>query len=251
MSYHNYFSHNGWQATIMAISCDGVNYKRLYDDDRAIVLEPKEFLDHTGYFRWGPNIFSGVDYKFVGYSLRRGTVDYRSSMWGSDDAIQWDELQMINGWKTDMGIPEADRFLIWHEMDPTSVRKITGNEYVVICCAGTRAAGKMKRLTELYEVYLAPDGCTQTRMARKIMGVGGRANDDSEECSSSATTFIGDSLHMVYIGTADDGKVNTVMGAVGTFNADAVRTPKLADSVRQYHFYSQEEFEKELLLNRN
>ena len=250
MSYHNYFSHNGWQATMMAISDDGVNYKRIYDDDRAIILEPEEFLDHTGYFRWGPNVFSGVGYQYVGYSLRRGTVDYRSSMWGSDDALHWDELQMINGWNTDKNIPEDDRFLIWHEMDPTSVRRTRGNEYVAICCAGTRAAGKMKRLTELYEVYLAPDGCTQTRMARKIMGVGGGGSEDSEECSSSSVTFIGDSLHMVYVGTTDDGKINTVMGAVGTFNRNAIMPPELDDSVQQYHFYSQEEYKNDLLLYR-
>jgi len=88
-------------------------------------------------------------------------------------------------------------------------------------------------------------------MARKIMGVGGIGSDDSEECSSSALTLIGDSLHMVYVGTSDNGKNNTVMGAVGTFNADADMTSKLADSVRQYHFYSQEEYKKELLLIRN
>ena len=246
MSYHNYLDYLGWQATMMAISDDGVNYQPIFDDDRVIILQPKEFLDHTGYFRWGPNMFSGVDYKYVGYSLRRGTVDYRSSVWGSNDAIHWDELQMINGWKTDKSIPEADRFLIWHEMDPTSIRKIRGNEYVAICCAGTRAAGKMKRLTELYEVYLAPDGCTQTRMARKIMGVGGEGSHDSEECSSSATTVIGDSLHMVYVGTTEAGKINTVMGAVGIFNPNAILTPELADSFRQYHFYSQEEYQNEL-----
>lgn len=251
MSYHNYLDYLGWQATMMAISDDGVNYKRISDDDRAIILKPIEFLDHTGYFRWGANEFSGVDYKYVGYSLRKGTVDYRSSMWGSNDAIHWDELQMINGWKTDQSIPEADRFLIWHEMDPTSVRKIRGNEYVAICCAGTRAAGKMKRLTELYEVYLAPDGCTQTRMARKIIGAGGKGSNDAEECSSSAVTLIGDSLHMVYVGTSDDGKINTVMGAVGAFNANASMTSELADSLRQYHFYSQEEYKKELLLFKN
>ena len=247
MSYHNYLDYLGWQATMMAISDDGVNFQRIFDNDRAIILKPKEFLDHTGYFRWGPNVFSGVDYKYVGYSLRRGTVDYRSSMWGSNDAIHWDELQMINGWKTDQSIPEADRFLIWHEMDPTSIRKIRGNEFVAICCAGTRAAGKMKRLTELYEVYLAPDGCTQTRMARKIMGVGDKTSDDSEESSSSAVTLIDDSLHMVYVGTTDAGKTNTVMGAVGVFNANAIMTSKLADSVQQYHFYSKEEYKKELI----
>jgi len=246
MTYHNYLDHLGWQATMMAISDDGVNYQRIFDDERAIILEPVEFLDHTGYFRWGPNTFSGIDYKFMGYSLRRGTVDYRSSMWGSDDAIHWDELQMINGWKTDQGIPEADRFLIWHEMDPTSVRQIKDNEYVAICCAGTRAAGKMERVTELYEVFLAPDGCTQTRMARKIIGVGGKGSDDSEECSSSAMTSIGDTLNMIYVGTTEAGKINTIMGAVGVFNAKAVLTSELADSVQQYHFYSREEYNKEL-----
>jgi hypothetical protein len=246
MSYHNYLGYLGWQATMMAISEDGVNYQRIFDDDRAIILEPVEFLDHTGYFRWGINVFSGVDYKFVGYSLRRGTVDYRSSMWASNDAIHWDELHMINGWKTDQSIPEADRFLIWHEMDPTSIRKIKGNEYVAICCAGTRAAGKMKRLTELYEVYLAPDGCTQTRMARKLLGIGDKGSNDSEECSSSATTNIGDSLHMVYVGTTETGRINTVMGAVGVYNPNAILTDALADSVRQYHFYSMEEYQMEL-----
>ena len=105
----------------------------------------------------------------------------------------------------------------------------------------------MKRLTELYEVYLAPDGCTQTRMARKIMGVGDKTSDDSEESSSSAVTLIDDSLHMVYVGTTDAGKTNTVMGAVGVFNANAIMTSKLADSVQQYHFYSKEEYKKELI----
>jgi hypothetical protein len=55
---------------------------------------------------------------------------------------------------------------------------------------------------------------------------------------------------MVYVGTSNAGKINTVMGAVGVFNANATLTSKLADSIRQYHFYSQEEYKKELLLNR-
>ena len=247
MTYHNYFGDKGWQATMLAISDDGINFKRLADDNSAIILKPGPFLDHTGYFRWGPNPFSGVDYQYVGYSLRRGSIDYRSSMWGSHDALHWEELQMINGWKTDKAIPEADRFLIWHEMDPTSIRKIGHDEYVVICCAGTRAAGKMARLTELYEVYLARDGCTQTRMARRIIGTGNSGSPDSEECSSAATTTIGDSLHMVYVGTSGEGRINTVMGAIGVFNARAGKTAELADSLRQFHFYSREEYKKDVM----
>jgi hypothetical protein len=249
MSYHNYFEDQGWQATLMAISDDGVNFQRIADNDSAIILKPGTFLDHTGYFRWGPNPFSGVDYQYVGYSLRRGSMDYRSAMWGSNDAVHWDELQMINGWKTDQSIPEADRFLIWHEMDPTSIRKISRDEYVAICCAGTRAAGKMARLTELYEIYLAPDGCTQTRMARRIIGTGGKGSYDSEECSSSSLATVGDSLHMVYVGTTGGGKINTVMGAVGAFHARALMPPMLPDSLRRYHFYLKEEYEKDRMLH--
>jgi hypothetical protein len=250
MSYHNYLGQGAGQATMMAISDDGINFQRIASDDKAIILNPGAFLDHTGYFRWGPNPFSGVGYQFIGYSLRRGSIDYRSSVWGSDDAIQWDELQMINGWKTDRSIPEDDRFLIWHEFDPTSIRRISEDEYVAICCAGTRAAGKMERLTELYEVFLAQDGCTQTRMARRILGVGGTGSLDSEECSSSAVTWIDDTLHMVYVGTTGGGTINTVMGAVGVFHPDAALTPELADSLRQYHFYSQEEYLEDLMKER-
>ncbi len=245
MTYHNYLEYKDWQATMMAISEDGLNYRRMADNDSAMILKPEDFLNHSGYFRWGPNIFARVDYQYIGYSLRRGSIDYRSSVWGSDDAIHWHELQMINGWNTDRGIPEADRFLIWHEMDPGSVRRINENEYVAICCAGTKAAGKMKRLTELYEVFLGPDGCTQTRMARKIIGIGQAGSDDSEECSSASTVLIGDSLHMVYVGTAGEGKINTVMGAVGVFNPHATASPALADSIRQYHFYTREEYERD------
>ena len=251
LSYHNYLGPGAGQATMMAISGDGINFRRMAGDDGAIILKPGEFLDHTGYFRWGPNPFSGVGYQFIGYSLRRGSIDYRSAVWGSDDAIYWDELQIINGWKTDRSIVEDDRFLIWHEMDPTSIRQINGDEYVAICCAGTRAAGKMERLTEFYEVYLGPDGCTQTRMARRIMGVGGSGSPDSEECSSSAVTMIGDTLHMVYVGTTGGGTVNTVMGAAGVFHADATLPPELPDSLRQYHFYSQEEYLEDLAEERN
>jgi hypothetical protein len=245
MTYHNYLEYRNWQATMMAISEDGINFRKISEKDSAILLKPDDFLNHSGYFRWGRNIFTGVHYKYIGYSLRRGSIDHRSSVWGSDDAIHWDELQMINGWNTDLSVPEVDRFLIWHEMDPASIRKISDNEYVAICCAGTKAAGKMKRTTELYEIFLGPDGYTQTRMARKIIGIGDAGSEDSEECSSASTMLAGDSLHMVYVGTTGEGKINTVMGAVGDFSKKANPSPTLADSVRQYHFYSRDELERD------
>ena len=136
-------------------------------------------------------------------------------------------------------------------MDPTSIRNTGNGEYVAICCAGTKAAGRMARFTELYEVFLAADGCSQTRMARRIIGTGGDSSYDAEECSSPALAVICDSLHMVYVGTSGGGKINTVMGAVGVFHQRAEKTPELADSLRQYHFYSSEEYQKDLLSQKN
>jgi len=184
-------------------------------------------------------------------SLRRGSIDFLSSVWGSNDAIQWDQLQIINSWRTDQGVAEDELYLIWHEMDLTSIREIGNGEYVAICCVGNKAAGRMARFTELYEVFLAPDGCTQTRMARRIIGTGEEHSSDSEECSSSALTMIGDSLHMVYVGTSGEGKINTVMGAVGVFHDQAEKTPGLADSLGQYHFYSEDEYRKDMENNKN
>jgi len=246
MTYHNYFNETGLQGTIMALSDDGINFKRIADDDSAIILKPEDFMDHTGYFRWGPNPFSGVDHKYVGYSLRRGSMGFLSALWGSNDAIHWDQLQIINSWRTGQGVAGDSLYVIWHEMDLSSVREIGDGEYVAICCVGNKAAGRMARFTELYEVFLASDGCTQTRMTRRIVGTGGDKSLDSEECSSSTIATIGDSLQMIYVGTSGGGKINTVMGAVGVFNARAEKTPELADSLRQYHFYSEDEYRKDM-----
>lgn len=248
LTYHNNLGHDDWQATMLSISDDGVNFKRIFDDDRGNILPPIELLNHTGYFRWGPNPFSGVNYKYIGYSLRKGTMNYRSAMWGSDDAIKWNEMKRINGLKTNKAIEGEERFIVWHGIDPSYIRKINDNEYVILTTGGTPAAGAMKRTTELYEIFVAPDGVTQTRMARKVVGIGHSTGYDAEECASPAMVMIGDSLHLLYVGTTASGKINTVMGAVGTFNKDAPLTTSLTKAHRQYHFYTNEEFDKDMKL---
>jgi hypothetical protein len=246
MSYHNNLRRGDWQATMMTTSPDGVNFEKIVNDNGGIILPPVELLNHTGYFRWGENKFHDVAYKYIGYSLRKGTQDYRSAMWASNDAIHWTEVRRFNSWRTDRAIPEDERFLTWHSIDPNAVRRINEDEYVMIAKVGSRAAGDMKRTTELYEFYVAADGCTQTRMARKILSVGGVGEKDIEECASPAITTLNDSIYMVYVGTSGEGKINTVMGAVGTFHKEAELTSPLKSEDRQAHFYLQEEFEKDL-----
>jgi hypothetical protein len=245
MSYHN--NMDGMQATLMATSDDGVNFKRLYNDNQAIILKPKKHLHHTGYFRWGANPFTGVNYKYVGYSLYGGGFNYRSAMWGSDDAIQWDEIALFASERNDRSLEEEGLLLIWHDLDPTSIRKITNDEYVAVMSAGSLAAGQMERVNELYEVYLDKDGYTLKRISHKILQRGPLDSDDSEELNTSSMVFIGDTLHMIYLGTKNRGQINTVMGAIGTFCPNALLTPELKFEDQKAHIFSQEEFEQEYL----
>jgi hypothetical protein len=246
MSYHNILNDKMGQATMMANSSDGINFTRICVGERGIILPIKKFLNHTGYFRWGKNPFSKVYYKYIGYSLRKGTIDYRSAMWGSNDCLQWFELHRINGWNTGKALPENDRYIIWHEIDPNSIKKINENEYVVLTAGGSRAAGAMNRITELYEFYLASDGITQTRMARKVLTVGNSTSYDAEECSSPVTIECRDSIYLIYVGTAHNGYINTVMGATGTFSKKVQLPNELADEEKQYHIYSNVDYVTEL-----
>ena len=64
MTYHNAGAGHG-QSTLLATCEDGVNFRRINGKDDSIILDydpKKEVGDgHTGYFRWRPNPFPGVD----------------------------------------------------------------------------------------------------------------------------------------------------------------------------------------------
>lgn len=245
MSYHNVLGIGSQQATMMATSEDGINFNRI-SEENAIILPVREHLNHTGYFRWGKNKFEGVNYKYVGYSLLKGTDDYRSGMWGSNDALNWEQVEMFNSTETNLTMPESDKFLIWHGFDPNSVRKIADDEYIALTTGGTRASGNAKRVTEIYEIVLAADGRTLKRKSRKALAISNNGLD-SEELDSPSIIFEGDSIKLVYVGTTDSGKRNSVMGASGIFNKRTIETPELSDEETQAHFYTQEDYEKDIL----
>ncbi len=118
MTYHN-FCVMGGQATALATSSDGVNFQRLFDDDRAIILRPKAPGAHTGYFKWGPNPFSGIDQAFIGYSLYFGRKSYfASALWASDDAITWKEVGLFQSAGAGRAMKDPDWLVIWHSINP-------------------------------------------------------------------------------------------------------------------------------------
>lgn len=236
MTYHNAGAGRG-QSTLLSTSRDGVNFSRINGEEDSVILDytggPGD--GHTGYFRWGPNPFSGVKHKYVGYSLHGGGNNYHSAMWASDDAIVWDRLQVLT--PTEGHAIDKDRVLIWHELDPHSITSLDNGEYIAICAGGTRASGSAARVVELYEVFLADDGRTLTRECRKILGQGPAGADDEEEVAEPTTLVIGDTWHLVYVGTRGGGRVNTIMGASGNLNTNAPESPALKPSDRQRHFY--------------
>jgi hypothetical protein len=126
----------------------------------------------------------------------------------------------------------------WLNMDPHSVTDLGNGEYTALCGGGTRGSGNSTRLCEVYEIFLAPDGKTVTRESRNVLAKGPRGADDAEEVSTPTTVVIGDTWHVIYVGTSNRAKKKTVMGASGKFNKSAPRSRELEPSKRKLHFES-------------
>ena len=236
MTYHKN-GIDGTQRTLLATSNDGVVFERINGEADSVVLRyapgARPGDGHTGYFRWAPNPFPGIDRHYVGYSLHGGGDEYHSAIWGSDDAVDW---EIIDVFKPGEGhaMPEGDTILIWHEMDPASIVALGNGEFVGLCGGGNRASGDVARIVELYEVYLAGDGRTLTRPCRKVLGVAPGAAD-AEELGAPTSLVIDGRHHLVYVGTAGEGAVNTVMGASGRFNPAAPASDFLSSLDQRRH----------------
>ncbi len=229
----------GTQMTILAIADDGINYKRLNGDDDSIVLRYDNKIGpgegHTGYFRWAPNPFDGVDKKYIGYSLHGGGDDYHSAFWTSDDAINWqrDEVLIpIEG----QALNVDDQMIVWHEMDPSSIRRLDNGDYVGICGVGNRASGAAARIVELYAVFLGPDGRTLKQPSVKLLSVGESASADAEELTSPVTIEYNGELQLIYVGAAQSGTVNTILTAKGSFDP-SYQGEVLDAETQTKHFY--------------
>ena len=124
---------------------------------------------HTGYFRWGPNRFSGVDYKYVGYSLHGGGApNTYAAMWGSNNAINWIKIEVLNV-ASDQAIEGQASRIIWLEIDPASITRINDDEYLAITTIHTLSKTGLPTSTDIYEIFLSAKGNTLTRPSRKIV----------------------------------------------------------------------------------
>jgi hypothetical protein len=62
--------------------------------------------------------------------------------------------------------------------------------------------------------------------------VGPPGSYDTEEVDSPSCVVIDGTWHMIYVGVKDNAGVNTVMGAVGTFDPNAPKSPELKPEER-------------------
>jgi hypothetical protein len=220
------------QATLLSTSTDGINFKRINGENDSVILsynvEESIGNGHTGYFRWGPNPFSGITKKYIGYSLHGGGPSHNSAFWSSDNAVDW-EKECIFIPAEGLAVDKEDSLVTWHEIDPASIKRLDTGEYVVLCAVCTNAFGTMPRISELYEIFLAEDGKTLTRECRKVLANGSGDELDTEEIASVCITEFDNQLHLLYVGVCGNSEINTVMGAVGTFDKDAELPAKLSD----------------------
>jgi hypothetical protein len=238
MTYHNAGTGHS-QSTLLATSQDGVNFTRINGDKDSVILDYDPGKDagngHTGYFRWRPNPFPSLDARYVGYSLHGGGDNFYDAMWISNDAIHWDKVQVFDA--IEGHAVEGNRIVRRHGMDVNSITPLGNGEYVAIGSIGNRSSGGRKRTLELYEIFLAEDGKTLTRECRKILPNGAPGAYDEEELGGATSVMIGNTWHLIYVGTKGKAGVNTIMGATGTVDWAAPKSVKLkpADQTRDFH----------------
>lgn len=208
LTYHN-LKAGRTQSTLLATSFDGVNYNRINGLENSVILDYKDGPGdgHTGYFRWRGNPFTGVDFNYIGYSLHGGGDNYYMAMWGSNDAKDWNRLQIFNSLE---GIVEKDMILNWHGMMVNSIQRIEPDLYVAIMTASTKASGTDARLTKYYEVFLGSDGFTLKREPREI-GI------------HETNIMVNDTWYWVFLSPDR----STFYGSKGFFNPNGVKTPEM------------------------
>ncbi len=238
MTYHNAGAGHG-QSTLLATSKDGVNFTRINGKRDSVILDydPSEEVGggHTGYFRWRPNPFPRLDYRYVGYSLHGGGDDFHGAMWASNDAITWTKVQIFDS--LEGYAVENDRIVRRRAFVPNSITSLGNGEFLALCSLGNRSSGGRPRVLELYEVYLADDGMTLTRESRKVLKNGPPGSYDAEEVDGATAVVIGDTWHLIYVGTSKQATTNTIMAATGTLDLSAPKSARLAahEQKRDFH----------------
>ncbi len=234
MTYHNAGAGHS-QSTLLATSKDGVNFARIHGDRDSVILDydPQKEVGngHTGYFRWRVNPFPGVNDRYIGYSLHGGGDDFHGAMWTSNDATKWKKRQVFDA--LEGHAVEGERIVRRRAMDVHSITRLGNGEFVALCSMGHRSSGGRPRVLELYEVYLADDGMTLTRESRKVLSNGRPGSYDEEELDGATTVRIGDTWHLIYVGTSKRATRNTIMAARGTLNLSAPKSKRLAPHERQ------------------
>jgi hypothetical protein len=215
MTYHN-FRAGHFQSTLLATSKDGINFSRINGRLNSVIIDYNPNTapgnGHTGYFRWGPNRFSGIDYKYIGYSLHGGRPNSYAAMWGSNNAIDWIKLEVLD-LTSHQAIKGQVSRIGWFEIDPASITRINEHEYLAITSMRTLSKTGMTTSTGLYEIYLSAKGNTLTRPSRKI--ISSILGIDGGLLRQPTTVVVGDTWYLLYLLKGRDRKGNVIQGAKG------------------------------------
>jgi len=216
-----------YQVTRLAIAEDApLNFTRIatnsgkvLDLNAAPLTEYPWKSAHSGYFRWGLNPFSGVAYTYVGYGLFGGGDAPHYAIWGSNDAIAWTLISVLDG-LIDPSLPTSPSPWVVKitEIDPQSITYAGGGEYVALCPCGNPAYSSDSRYSDLYEIYLGPDGYTLTREPRLVLSRGAASSYDEYEIGQPTTIEYSGTKLCFYQG-ADSSAGNSLM--LATFTLDA------------------------------
>ena len=229
MTYHQEGTpSSGEQRTMLATSTDGVNFTRYTahtGGSSAVILTPVGANgNHTGYFRWGANPFSGVAYTYIGKSLMTGGGNPFKAVWGSNDAINWDLIQVLYDDTYALNLPSGFE-LNPQTWDPASIIDLGGGEYLALGSASTSGSGGASKSIEVFEYILDANGREVKRTAKAVIERGAASSIDENEVLTPTTLSYNGTILCVYHASQTTSTVNRLAYATGSI-IDAPVMPK-------------------------
>ncbi len=177
------------QATLRTVSTDGLNFTLPATNNAAARLltvpaaqKVMGLVDHTGYFKSGPNPFpqlinpaTGSPWPWIGYSLTEAGDLACLGQWATDNPetgtwILLGPLHTVAGLVSESFAEASGKRQQWY-LDPKLIRRVDDNTYSALTYMTGVSSGSTQVPSVITEVFIGPLGRKVVAKAKKVLGI--------------------------------------------------------------------------------